>query len=220
MSKEFIFLEDRAQEAYSRAFLDFVIPGQYASADWTLTKTEAGASSHSVAVGNLAHGILVSTNDAADDDNAFFQYVKETFKFVSGKKFRFAMRCKWSDVTQLDSVFGLQITDTTPLSVTDGIYFRLDDGDALLDAVVVKGSSATTLTGIKTLANDTYYKFEIYYDGGANIQFIVDGEGAGKIAVGVTTPDTEELTISWGHQNGEAVSKVMSVDYILLEQER
>jgi hypothetical protein len=221
MSKEILFQTDRAIAAYSRYFNDFLEPADYAAADWTITTTEAGAGAATEAIGNLQHGVLVITNDNADDDADFLQLAKETFKFVSGKKFRFAMRAKVNEILQCDFVLGLQITDTTPLAVTDGIYFRKDDGDALLDAVVVKDSAATTLTGIKTLAADTYYLFEIYYDGGANIQFKVDGEGAGKIAVGTTTPDDEELAISFGIQQGEATNvKILSIDYIELDQER
>ena len=219
MSKEIIFLEDRAPAAYSRYWNDFMRTTDYDTNDWTITTTEAGAGDATEAIGNLANGVLVITTDAADNDNDFLQLKVETFKFVAGYKWRFAIRAKFNAVTEIDIVMGLQITDTSPLAVTDGIYFRKDDGDALLDCVVIKDSTATTLTGVKTLVADTYYVFEIYCDGGSKIQFKVDGEGVGSAAL-TNVPDDEELAISFGIQNGEAVAKVMSIDYIELDASR
>lgn len=105
----------------------------YVVGDWTITTTEAGAGSATEALGNADGGVLVITNDAADNDADFFQKVGESFKFVSGKKLWFKARFKVSDATQSDFVMGLQITDTTPLDVSDGVFFMKDDGDANLD---------------------------------------------------------------------------------------
>lgn len=198
----------------------------YAAAQWVITTTEAGAGSATEAVGNIDGGVLVITNDAADDDNDFFQWsgvdgsgTAETFLFVPGKKLIFASRFKVSDATQSDFVMGLQITDTTPLAVTDGVYFRKDDGDANLDFVVLKNSAGTTTTAFSTAADDTYMELAFFYDGKSEIAIYKDGR---KIASSGLTGlvDDEELTISFGIQNGEAVAKVMSIDYIFVAKER
>ena len=201
---------------YYRWFNDFFV---YDTTDWTLTTVEAGASSATEAIGNAAGGVLVITNDAADDDSDFFQWAKECWKFVAGKKMQFRARFKVSDATQSDFVMGLQITDTTPLAVTDGIYFRKDDGDANLDFVVMKDSTATTKTAVATVANDTYLTVEFYYDGASDIQIFVNDTAVGSAAL-TNVPDDEELTVSFGIQNGEAVAKIMSVDYIEVNVER
>ncbi len=201
---------------YYEYFNDFVNPANYAAADWTLTKVEAGAGSHSVAIGNLAGGILVSTNDAADDDSAFFQSVKEVFKFVSGKALEFECRFKISDAIQSDFAIGLQITDTTPLAVSDGIFFRKNDGDAIPDFVVCKNGTETVVElGSGAMANDTYIKLGFYYDGvdADKLQIFVNDIRVGAAPL-TNVVDDEELAISFGHQNGEAVSKVLSIDYI------
>lgn len=220
MTTRRIFLDGRTAnpEDYYEYFNDFTKPTDYDTNDWTLTTTEAGAGSATEAIGNLAGGVLVITNDAADDDADFFQSTKEVFKFVAGKKLYACMRFKLSDVTQSDFVFGLQITDTTPLAVTDGIYFRKDDGDAFLDFVVMKDSSATTSTAVATLVNDTYVKAAFYYDGSV-MAIYIDDVAVGKVAL-TTVPDDEELAISFGVQNGEAVAKILSVDYIRALAER
>lgn len=198
----------------------------FAAAHWVITTTEAGAGSATEAISNADGGVLLITNDAADDDADFFQYsgtdasgVVETFKFVSGKKLFFKARFKVSDATQSDFVMGLQITDTTPLAVSDGVYWRKDDGDANLDFVVIKDSTATTATAASTAANDTWMTLAFYYDGKSSIAYYKDDVQLGTSATTNLVND-EELTISFGIQNGEAVAKTMSVDYIFVAKER
>lgn len=192
---------------------------EYVVGDWTITTTEGGGSDATEALGDADGGVLVVTNDAADNDNDFFQKKGESFKLESGKKAWFKSRFKVSDATQSDFVMGLQITDTSPLAVSDGVYFRKDDGDALLDFVVMKDSTGTTATGVHTVVDDTYLVVGFYYNGVDAIEYYIDDA---KVGTSVTTnhPDDTELTISFGIQNGEAVAKVMTVDYILAAKER
>src|SRR3990167_2330791 len=121
----------------------------YLATSWVITETGTGTRAISQAKG----GILLITNAASDNDANFFQardvasgQVAEHFKHVAAKRMYFGARFKVSDVEQSDFVMGLQVTDTTPLAVADGIYFRKDDGDDDLDFVVMKDSVATTVT--------------------------------------------------------------------------
>lgn len=198
----------------------------YAAAQWVITTTEAGAGSATEVISNADGGVLLITNDAADDDADFFQWsgtdasgAVETFKFVAGKRLFFKARFQVSDATQSDVVIGLQITDTTPLAVTDGAYFRKDDGDANLDFVVLKDSAGTTTTAFSTLTSATWTELAFHYDGKSSIEIFKDGV---KLATSAVTglPDDEELTVSFGIQNGEAVAKTMSIDYIFVAKER
>lgn len=198
----------------------------YAAGDWVITTTEDGAGSATEAVGDIDGGALVITNDAADDDADFLQWAGgsggaiESFKFESGKELWFKCRFKVSDATQSDFVIGLQITDTTPLAVTDGVYFRKDDGDTNLDHVIVKDSTATTSSAVHTMADDTYITCGFYYDGDSGIDvWVNDASVAAEVAT-TNLPDDEELTISFGIQNGEAVAKSMTIDYISVVKER
>lgn len=205
-------------------FTDFL---SYNTADWVITTTEAGAGSATETLSSaIAGGVLVVTNDSADDDADFFQYaggsgaVVEPFKYVAGKRLRFVTRFKLSDATESDFVAGLQITDTTPLAVSDGIFFRKSDGDATLQLVICKNSTESVID-VTELADDTFVTAEFYYDGSA-LRAYVDG----VLTVGATStdmanvPDDEQLTLSFGIQNGAAASKVLSVDYIGAWQER
>lgn len=210
--------------------------------DWTVSKTEAGAGDAAVSLDDAANGVLKIVNDAADDDRVFVQKLGESFKWVAGKKLVIAGRFKLSDATQTDFLFGLAITDTTPLDATDGIFFRKADGSTSLVANVVKNSSSTATLAAATLADDTYVDVAIVYQGAAksaaqivgasggvtkHYEFEVwkknsDGDWyqVGSIDATTEAPDDEELTISFGCQNGEGAAKTHYYDYMLFSQER
>ena len=198
-------------------FNDFT---EYVAGDWTITTTEAGSGDATEALASTsAGGLLLITNDDADNDLDFFNLKTEAFKFVAGKKTFFKARFAVSDATQSDFVMGLQITDTTPLAVSDGVYFMKDDGDASLDFHVEKDSSDTTASAISTVSDATMLVAGFYYDGKSAIEYYVDDV---KLGTSVTTnlPDDEELAVSFGIQNGAAAAKTMTVDYIFVSQER
>lgn len=206
--------------AFHEYFNDF---NDYTAGDWTITTTEAGAGSATEALADEQFGALLVTNDAADADNDFLQKVGETLKYVSGKRLYFGARVKISDATDATFVMGLQITDTTPLAVTDGIFFLKPDADTGLDLLVEKDSTATTEEDVGTMADDTYMVMEFYYDGstrtGAQLQVFIDGSRVAGVAL-TNMPDDENLCISMGLQNGEAVAKTMTIDWVRAFQER
>ena len=193
---------------------------RYNASDWTITTTEAGAGSATEALTDEDGGVLLITNDDADNDADFFNKVGESFSITSGKKLRFKIRFKVSDATQSDFVAGLQITDTTPLAVTDGIYFRKDDGDANVDFVIIKDSSSTEESAISSVADDTYKTLEFVYNGSDKIAVFADGALAHSATTLTNLPDDEVLTVSFGIVNGEAAAKTLSIDYILVAKER
>jgi len=198
-------------------FNDFT---EYVAGDWTITTTEAGSGDATEALASTsAGGLLLITNDDADNDLDFLQLKTEAFKFVAGKKTFFKSRFAVSDATQSDFVMGLQITDTTPLVVSDGVYFLKDDGDASLDFHVEKDASDTAASAIATVSDATMLVAGFYYDGKSAIEYYVDDV---KLGTSVTTnlPDDEELTVSFGIMNGAAAAKTMTVDYIFVSQER
>lgn len=201
---------------YHSFFDDF---DRYVAGDWTITTTEAGAGSASQALTDGDGGLLLITNDAADDDRVFYQKKGESFKFAVGKKLFFEARFKISDATQSDFVMGLQITDTTPLDVTDGVFFIKSDGAATVTLRVEKDNTATASGTVATMANDTFVRLGFYYNGVDAVFAIVDGAAVERLAV-TNLPDDEDLTISFGIQNGEAVAKTMTLDYIWAAKER
>jgi hypothetical protein len=191
----------------------------YAAGDWVVTETDAGAT-QALTAGD--GGLLLITNTAADNDLVALQKTPAAWTFTSGKKTFFRCRFKVSDATQSDLVFGLQVVDTTPLDVTDGVYFLKADGAATVDVICRKNAStgSTSATAVATLVNDTYIMLAFAYDGDSKVVYSVDGTVLGSLdASSSYLPDTT-CTVSFALQNGEAAAKTMTVDYIYVAKER
>lgn len=204
---------------YSVYFNDFMNTADYAAADWTITTTEAGAGDATEAIAaDERFGALVITNDAADNDNDSLQLNEETFKLEAGERLWYEIRVKVSDADQCDMFVGLNITDTTPLDTSDRIGFQVDDGSAAILCKSEKdGTESSTASG-QSLADNTYVKLGFYWDGINKVKFFVN-----RALVATHTsniPDDENLAITLFLQNGEAVAKVMTVDYIWCMAER
>lgn len=195
----------------------------YLATSFVITETGSGTR----AISQSDNGNLVITNAAADNDVNSLQYrdvasgqVAEHWKFVSGKPMGFGCRFKVSDATQSDLLIGLHITATAPITTppTDGIFFRKDDGDRLIDFVGRKNDTASTVTGVLGvngyLTDDTFTTLEWWYDGVSSlITAYQDGVPFGAIPL-TNVVDDEELVISFAHQNGEAVAKILTLDHI------
>ena len=188
----------------------------YVAGNWTVTETQAGATQ---ALTDGDGGLLLITNTAADNDLVALQKVGESYRFASGKELFFEARFKVSDATQSDVVIGLQITDATPLDVSDGVFFIKADGSTSVSLLVEKNGTATTTSSVATMANDTFISLGFYYDGASSIQYSVDGVVKGT-SVTTNLPDDEDMTVSIAIQNGEAVAKTMTVDYVFVAKER
>ena len=188
----------------------------YTAGDWTVTETQAGATQ---ALADGDGGLLLLTNTAADNDLVALQKVGNSFTFESGKKLFFEARFKVSDATQSDLVMGLQVTDATPLAVANGVFFIKNDGVATVDLVLTKASTSTTNSSVATMVNDTFIRLGFYYDG-TDLVYSVNGTVAGTSVVTNLPLSSTNLTVSFAIQNGEAVAKTMTVDYIFVAKER
>jgi hypothetical protein len=206
-----------SDQTYYGYFNDFM---SYNSGDWTVTTTEAGTGSASEAITSGAGGQLLLTNAAGDNDLDFLQLKGESFKLSSSKRAYFSARFKVSDATQSDFVMGLQITDTTPLAVSDGVFFIKDDGDTNLDFVVEKDGTETNTSAVATVADDTFITVAWYIDPDASKVYYSINNAEPVGVVNTNLPDDEELTVSFGIQNGETAAKTMTIDYVNVLIER
>ncbi len=113
----------------------------------------------------------------------------------------------------------MQVTDSTPLDVTDGIYFLKSAAATAWDILLRKDATtgSTGATGIATCVADTYMVLGWHYDGKSAVKYYVDDVHKGTLDASSTyLPDTE-LTVSFGVFGA---SMVLSIDYILAAKER
>lgn len=190
----------------------------YTAGDWVVTETDSAATE---ALTAGSGGLLLVTNTAADNDLVALQKTPAMVTMVTTQQTWFSARFKVSDATQSDIVFGLQVVDTTPLDVTDGIYMLKADGAATFDVICRKDATtgSTSATAVASLADDTYIVFQWYYDGAGKLFYGTNGTVLGSLSVASYFPDTG-MTVSFALQNGEAVAKTMTVDWVGVWQER
>ncbi len=200
-------------------FNDFLVAQDYAAADWVITTTEAGAGSATEALAaDELNGALLLTNDAADDDLDSLQLTEENYKLTSGKRLWYETKCKVSDADQCDLFMGLSITDTTPLDSSDRVGFRITDGSASIVCKNAKDSTETSTASGSSASDDTYVTLGFYWDGVSKIKYFVNRALAATHTTNV--PDDENLCVTMHIQNGEAVAKTLTVDYLYVCQER
>jgi len=217
-------------EATSSLFANFPLPRDsslieyfndfftYTTNRWVVTETQAGATQ---ALTAGSGGWLLLTNSAADDDLVAVQKTPAMLDLSATKQTWFSSRFKVSDATQSDVVMGMQVVDTTPLDVTDGIYFLKADGAATVNIVCRKDATtgSTSASAIATMVSDTFIQLDWYYDGAGYLYYAVNGVVGGSLSVASYFPDTT-TTVSFAIQNGEAVAKTMTVDWVGVWQER
>jgi len=187
----------------------------YVAGDWTVTS--AGTIS-AAAIADVDGGAITLTTDAGANDNVFLDKKGESFLLALGKKAWFKCRFKADSATNSKIVIGLQITDTTPLAVTDGVYFYKAGGATAITLEVVKNSTSTS-SAVGVLADATFTELAWYFNGVDGISFFQDGVQIGTSAI-TNMVDDEELTVSIGFQNGSSASHVMTVDYVFAAKER
>ena len=212
-----MFMPLPSDQTHYGYFNDFMT---YNSGDWTITTAEDGTGSATEAMTSGAGGQFLITNAAGDNDADFFNLKGESFKLSSSKRAYFSARFKVSDATQSDFVMGLQITDTSPLAVSDGVFFIKDDGDTNLDFIVEKDSTSTDTTAIHTMADDTFVTVAWYIDPIYSLVYYTVNNAEPVGVVNTNLPDNEELTVSFGIQNGAAAAKTMTIDYVTVIVER
>jgi hypothetical protein len=187
----------------------------FTAAQWTVTETQGSATQ---AITNGDGGILALVNSSANNDLNAIQLANETFSFVAGKQAWFKARFSLSNATNAAMVLGLQITDTTPLAASDGVWFSKAAASTTLN-MVVEASSALTTTQVATgLANATYYEVGFHYNGGSGLYAFYNGNYVASSAI--TNLPTRTLTISAAVSNGTAAANTMNIDYIFAATER
>lgn len=190
----------------------------YTAADWTVTVTGATATQ---ALTSADGGVLLlSFTTTADNGLIALQKVGENFLMESGKTAFGRTRFRISNISA-DFAVGLQITDTTPLNVSDGIYFLKAEGANTIDFVVRRDATTgtTSAAAITTISADSYITLSWYYDGGSLVYYGAYDQVLGSLNVDAALPNAT-LTPSFAIQNGASASISMSMDYFMAAKAR
>ncbi len=190
----------------------------YTAAQWTVTVTGTGTNALTAGDG----GWLASATSALANDAVYTQKTTEGFSFEAGKPAWFKWRGKVSALSATIAV-GLQVTDTTPLDVTDGIYFLSTVTTGAVTIYCRKDATTGSISGTgMTLVADTFTELAWYWDGKGNVEYFQDGVQKGTLT-GVTSstylPDTT-TTPSFGIQTNSAAITTLTTDYILAAKSR
>lgn len=209
------------------------------SAQYTTTATGNGTAAIAAGAGGT---LLFTTNSStpAGSDIVSVQLPAAPFAFVAGKKAFFLTRLKLSSATNAAFRVGMVPTDTTPLTVTDGIFFDKATGSLTnLNLIHTASSTATSVavpTSAYTLANDTYMDLAWYLDPTGTIYAFTGAQLVGWLpqsgtgtTVGSRGPSAsiKPATLASAALNlvlvigsGTAASSTMTVDFVLAAVER
>lgn len=185
----------------------------FEAGDWTGTAT--GSVTNAVIAGN--GGILSMINSASNADLNSLQLKAASFALVAGSQTWMKLRFSVSNATNAALILGLIQTTTTPLTVTDGLYFSKAAASTTLTAKVAKASAISTIN-VGTLANATAVNVGLHYDGNATITVWLNNVKVGSLPV--TNLPTVNLNLTLAASNGTAAAITLNVDYAIVSSER
>lgn len=190
---------------------------------WTIT--EVGTSLQNLK--DERNGVLDLTSGATEDNGNNAQLggtsdtetTGESWCPAAGKNLWFECRFKTDEVTQHDIFVGLHVQDTTVIASkgSDYIGFKTDDGDALLDFENSASSVANLNAAVLTLVNATYYKVGFKVTGLEKIEYYVNDVLKGTVTTNIPTT---EMKLTLAQLTGEGVAHTLSVDYVVVGQDR
>jgi hypothetical protein len=204
---------------YEEDFYTFV------AGEWTETDVQ-GANTVAAIDGN--GGLITLLTAGADNDEVQLQKLAagislENFLFDPDKRFFIEILATLTEVILSEILIGLAITDTSLLAGhSDGISFRKAEGAGLVTLVSEKNSVEVS-GDVGTIVDATAFRLQAYYDGQGSdgrLYGALDGATGSFSEPDVSFPDDEELTISFAVRAGEAAAKTLTMDRIVVIQER
>ncbi len=204
---------------YEEDFYTFV------AGEWTETDVQ-GANTVAVVEGD--GGIITLLTAGADDDEVQLQKIAagisvENFLLDPDKRFFIEVLGTLSEVLLSQTLIGLAITDTTLLAGhSDGLSFRQEEGSGAVTLVAEKDSVEVS-GAVGTLVAATAFRLQAFYDGQGSdgrLYGALDGTIGSFSEPDVSFPDDELLTVSFAVRAAEAAAKTLTVDRIVVIQER
>lgn len=185
--------------------------------DWTIV----GTSSTFATTNGLGGVALVTPGGTTTTTTVAMAH--SGFQFVAGQKFWYVCRIKMSAISSTKAfTFGLQKGAGATGSATDGLWFTKPASSTSLNLVsVVDGTSTTLVTGVTTVAADTFLDVAFYYDGTDVLVYSSD-----VVVARVTAPTIGDTATTLTNELLNVVFNVvptatdtLSIDYVLAAQE-
>ena len=212
------------------------------SADWTINKVGTGTTALTAFNG----GALLVSNTAGATDAIEMQLTTAGFKIqgTAGKACFFKFAGQMSDIANSGFYAGLvQAGATTIASITDGVFISKDTtttGALTLHVRIASADVNVTLPSPNTLVAATYFELGIEVDVNGNIKayfnpttgsnpiFAAQAASSGGAARGAVAMipfasgqlPTALLTPAFGYINASAATRTLTVDYIVVSNER
>lgn len=237
LERNWPFSHNRIREANPGMWQDFYVEGRpfgkvsmyandfhsWVADEWTVT--EVGTCTQDME--DARNGVLTLTSGTTENNGAQIQLggtgdgetTGEAWAPSAGKNLWFECSVYSNDVTQNDIFVGLHVQDTTFVASrgADYIGFRTDDGDALLDCESSASSSASSETSLSTLVDATAVKLGFKVTGTSKVEYYVNDVLKSTISTNVPTA---LMKLSLGNLTGEAAANTLSIDYVVVAQDR
>lgn len=217
----FAFFAGLRPSRYIKWWEDFF---SFLAANWILTETAAG-STELVVSGQ--GGVLAITNvSAGATDEASIQWaggsaaVVTDFTFDATKDMILSTRLKVDDATNTAFIVGLGVADTTPVATlpSDGVFFnKVGASTALL--ANLRASSVSQTVSLGAMADNTYVSLVFRYQALTGYwQGFLNDVLIGSITA--PTSPSAAMAVTIGLLNASAAAHVLSIDYLLIAQQR
>jgi len=197
----------------------------FTAAEWTETDVQGV---NTVASVDGDGGIVTMLLAGADNDEVALQHVaagvsSESYLFDPDKRFFIEFLGTLSEVLLSEILIGISITDATLLPApTDGIYFHKAEAAGLVTLDARKNDLEVS-GSVGTIVDATAFRLQAFYDGQGSdgrLYGALDGAVGSFTEPDTTFPDDELLTVSFAVRAGEAAAKTLTLDRIVVIQER
>src|SRR5262245_43808954 len=201
-------------------FTDFTT---FAAADWTITAVGGGTSALTL---TADYGALLLTTTGASGDNVCLQSIANVRTAIVtpavGKRLWYSIRFATDDATNAGLIAGTYITDTTPIASlpSDGIYFSKPAAGTAINFVVANGGVSTSVA-VGTLVAATMTELAFFYDPRlSTVGYFVNGVAVGGSVLTNLPTSADALRASFAVQAGTAAARTMTVDNMLVANDR
>lgn len=181
---------------------------------------------------SLNGGVASFSPGSTATNNAHYQWsynssVRSMWTIDPAKRAWLHTRFKSADVDKNLSIVGLHTSQTDPWATepANQFLFRSLGSDGVLKFAFGRTNSTETEITLNTMADDTFYRCEAFYDGASTVACWVYNDAndllaSGKADTGGTKFPNGAMTIAFGMEMVDTGADALSIDYLNFYQER